>query len=1051
MDPDATPCLPNANPVFSVTIRDLDTASTHVPDSAVSAPEPAPSRYHHNPYQSALDLPTSTPSREFESESESEFTDALMPRRKVGRPALGSLPELHTCPIPGCAHVLSQNIASSRVRRELCNHMNRKHILHNLPAELNVILHQRGIAQCEQCHEVFPASSVRMHSYKCTANQETREGLTTDHIPAAPNLFEHPNLQLPFPNEINLLQQKRATHRVLPRSKWESWQGAARNCLAAYPRVDQPSRAILQMQFATLVHRHLPLVRSQNKRQRRSYMARTLREGNCILNSAKTEKKDPQDEERAAIRRATIYCRQGALTKACRTLMSSSSPISHTDEKTIEELHRLHPQEASALPQPPQMCDQCDHISEDEFMAALARLPKAASPGLDGWTRELLVPLTQDPTCKAGLISLLDDIINARISPAFTHALLAAECIPFLKPTGGLRPIDPESAILKLACHICLGRAKNALTSILSEHQFGVARRGGPEAAAHQIREALRLFDSNMSLDVSNAFNSISRASVLSELYSHCELQPMWHLANLMYGRPSELVVFQPDGKPACMLTSSRGVRQGCVFAMPLFCLAIDTILKEFGKMTSLCITAYADDINVTGPVEEVLRNYPRLQERLKCVGLDLNPRKTELLTATPSPLCPTTVWNAIGHAKILGTVMGWDIDGQKARLQAMVIKHKKLFELLAHPHTPTDVAYQLLRHCVAPKMTFLQRATPPDLMEEAVALFDDMYYDTVRRIIGDDIAKDQTAMTLSTLPLRVGGLGFRPASRIHDFAYLCSQDALGSTQEPSQHDRTKMVEDAIASTLPRSPTSQARIYSTSGQWATYWMTTHTNDPNLQVSPEAFRAGLRFRIGLQPLETMWQTCECQDPGELQHHAMTCPRARHDAKRRRHDLIKSTLATILAQAGFQVEVEPTAYSLDSLNRPDILLHVGPRVTAIDVSVTHPCSKTSIDHASKSRGSAARLRVAEKCTKYEKICQSNHHDFLPVVLETYGFVEDSFVKWVKALQGQAFWRSPFNADLQQRIAAGVSAALVEGNYNVLCSYLRQNRQSTEGQTR
>ncbi|KAL0219268.1 hypothetical protein P9112_004921 [Eukaryota sp. TZLM1-RC] len=128
-----------------------------------------------------------------------------------------------------------------------------------------------------------------------------------------------------------------------------------------------------------------------------------------------------------------------------------------------------------------------------------------------------------------------------------------------------------------------------------------------------------------MSLDFSNAFNSLSRRSIHGALLQYMpELIPYFQstyctYSNLHFGNN--------------ILSSSSGVKQGDPLGPLLFCLAIHPILLQIQKMfPSLKMIAYMDDVVLIDDLYIVKQATVCFKE----IGLRLNLLKCVLLSNSP-------------------------------------------------------------------------------------------------------------------------------------------------------------------------------------------------------------------------------------------------------------------------------------------------------------------------------------------------------------------------------------------------------------------------------
>ena len=157
--------------------------------------------------------------------------------------------------------------------------------------------------------------------------------------------------------------------------------------------------------------------------------------------------------------------------------------------------------------------------------------------------------------------------------------------------------------------------------------QLGLGSPAGAEAVIHKVQTLLELHPGHvlLSLDFANGFNSMFRHVMLERLYALPELSPLWRIADLGYGVPSPLHLFNRDELVAS-LTSQRGSRQGCVLGTLLFCLGLQPILEDAARgLPDLNVSAYIDDIAAVGPLDQVDIFFRRLVETRKCRKMEKN------------------------------------------------------------------------------------------------------------------------------------------------------------------------------------------------------------------------------------------------------------------------------------------------------------------------------------------------------------------------------------------------------------------------------------------
>ncbi|KAL0227067.1 hypothetical protein P9112_014391 [Eukaryota sp. TZLM1-RC] len=132
-----------------------------------------------------------------------------------------------------------------------------------------------------------------------------------------------------------------------------------------------------------------------------------------------------------------------------------------------------------------------------------------------------------------------------------------------------------------------------------------------------------------MSLDFSNAFNSLSRCSIHGSLLEYMpELMPYFQSTystnpNLHFGNS--------------ILSSSSGVKEGDPLGPLLFCLAIHPILLQIQEMfPSLKMIAYMDDVVLICDLNIVKKATVCFEELFTKKGLQLDLLERVLLSNSP-------------------------------------------------------------------------------------------------------------------------------------------------------------------------------------------------------------------------------------------------------------------------------------------------------------------------------------------------------------------------------------------------------------------------------
>ncbi len=108
----------------------------------------------------------------------------------------------------------------------------------------------------------------------------------------------------------------------------------------------------------------------------------------------------------------------------------------------VDALSRLHaPASSSALPS---LLSSAPRIHVDSSILAMLvneKVANGSAPGFSDWTGEHLQALVGDSDCMAGIVAIVEEIVNGDFAEDARVLLLSSSLIASEKEAGGLRPI----------------------------------------------------------------------------------------------------------------------------------------------------------------------------------------------------------------------------------------------------------------------------------------------------------------------------------------------------------------------------------------------------------------------------------------------------------------------------------------------------------------------------------------------------------------------------------------------------------------------------------
>jgi hypothetical protein len=158
--------------------------------------------------------------------------------------------------------------------------------------------------------------------------------------------------------------------------------------------------------------------------------------------------------------------------------------------------------------------------------------------------------------------------------------------------------------------------------------QYGVKEPQGTEQVIHAVRRDLAEGYAALTVDLSNAFNSISREKIRQQLELHFpSLLPYFHAA---YTTGAPLYY-----RGEVLTYSMEGVRQGDPLGPALFAVGLHPTLQQLqGEFPNVRIYAYLDDVTFTGSLSDLSGVFARFRQLCENSGLQVNKEKSNVIPA---------------------------------------------------------------------------------------------------------------------------------------------------------------------------------------------------------------------------------------------------------------------------------------------------------------------------------------------------------------------------------------------------------------------------------
>jgi hypothetical protein len=517
---------------------------------------------------------------------------------------------------------------------------------------------------------------------------------------------------------------------------------------------------------------------------------------------SRTDIQSERDFDHQSAIAAEKYVKDCYLSRAMKRLCKKRNSNTKTYDSILNDLRSLHPQRSSSIPHLPA---ESPHITvnpdDPRFYNLMKSMDNGSAAGLSGMTGNMLAILADDADCRRYVAQFIQAVVNGDLPDNIRRVLLASHLIGIPKPNNGTRPIAIGEVLYRLASRYALSLIQKAdLKNIFLPHQFGVDIAAGCESVVHFVQQALDDKSAPyyaLCIDMKNAFNEVKRDEMITSLFAHNELGPIFRLAHWSYSSPTPLITKDGQGHLAFIddLLSSEGTRQGANESSLLFGLPLQRLLKQLAeRYIGLKIVSILDDVTLLHRDPAVLIDaFDWLKrEAESMLRLIIQPSKCQFIYFNHtdvdrlSLLSPSLIDSIKSRARIqvdgaclLGSAVGRTDDILHRLLtQQIGTTHDDLFKRVLNTSLHIQPAMLLLRQCLVPKLIYILRTVRPSATARIAATFDKQVIECALKLL--ELNRETThwkdeVLTQLRLPCSMSGFGLRSAVMVSHYAYLDS------------------------------------------------------------------------------------------------------------------------------------------------------------------------------------------------------------------------------------------------------------------------------------
>jgi ribonuclease HI len=259
-----------------------------------------------------------------------------------------------------------------------------------------------------------------------------------------------------------------------------------------------------------------------------------------------------------------------------------------------------------------------------EVIDGLHSLNRQAATSIDGWTKDLLISVIAHQSSFADdLATWLTRLLTDDLDPLLEQCFLASRAVA-IPSDNKIRPVSVANIYIKLMGATAIKRDNR----FCAPNQYGVSRKHGCHRIIHFMRQAYRAGKAIVKIDMSNAFNTVTRFAVEQSLTSADETLRQYF--RLIYGTTASLAVYGPL-RTIGKLLMGEGVRQGDSASSYLFCHGVDAALRAVAAVFPDTMM-YMDDITIAVDRHRIDEAVRLVRDSFAHLGLHVNVTKSQVL-----------------------------------------------------------------------------------------------------------------------------------------------------------------------------------------------------------------------------------------------------------------------------------------------------------------------------------------------------------------------------------------------------------------------------------